>query len=192
MTYQEQVDWCIEQHRKTNHLYDGYLPYEFHLRGAHRVFERFGHLLEEEMFVVHNPDNNWQTEDATRLIVSVACWGHDLIEDTRVSFNDVREATCYDTANIIYTLTNEKGRNRRERANAKYYEGIRTTPGALFVKLCDRIANVEYAKYKGVDPDGRSLFSMYEKENEEFMKSLGYTEDHRYAEMFEYLKNLFN
>jgi hypothetical protein len=47
-------------------------------------------------------------------------------------------------ADIIYAVTNDKGKNRKERAGVKYYEGIRKTPGAVFVKLCDRIANVQY------------------------------------------------
>ena len=46
---------------------------------------------------------------------------------------------------IVYALTNEKGRNRAERANDKYYAGIRTTPFASFVKFCDRYANMKYA-----------------------------------------------
>ena len=34
--------WCIEQHRKTNHMYDTYLPYEIHLRMVNEV----GNFLE--------------------------------------------------------------------------------------------------------------------------------------------------
>jgi hypothetical protein len=29
--------WCIEQHEKTNHFYDTYLPYSFHLRMLNQV-----------------------------------------------------------------------------------------------------------------------------------------------------------
>ena len=47
---------------------------------------------------------------------------------------------------IVYALTNEKGRNRHERANAKYYEGIRVIPYAPLVKAADRLANNTYAK----------------------------------------------
>jgi len=57
-----------------------------------------------------------------------ACWGHDLIEDCRVSYNDVKDALGQEAADIIYAVTNEKGKNRKERANDKYYEGIRNTP----------------------------------------------------------------
>ena len=38
----------------------------------------------------------------------LACWGHDLIEDTRVSYNDVKGQLGEEAADIIYALTNEK------------------------------------------------------------------------------------
>ena len=123
----------------------------------------------------------------------MACWGHDLIEDTRVSYNDVKEQLGESAADIIYSLTNEKGKNRKERANDKYYEGIRNTPGGVFVKLCDRIANVQYSKMTG-----SRMFEMYKKENLEFTKALGLRGDgvdypgHEYYKMYKYLNNLFN
>ena len=118
----------------------------------------------------------------------LACWGHDLIEDTRVSYNDVKDHLGQEAADIIYALTNEKGKNRKERANDKYYEGIRNTKGAVFVKLCDRIANVQYSKMTG-----SRMFEMYKKENESFELMIGrYTANQDLEPMFQYLINLFN
>ncbi len=76
-----------------------------------------------------------------------------------------------------------------DKENDKYYEGIRNTPGAVFVKLCDRIANVQYSKMTK-----SRMFEMYKKENDEFIVKLGYddTNTHPYFEMFSYLVNLFN
>jgi hypothetical protein len=91
-----------------------------------------------------------------------------------------------EAADIIYALTNEKGKNRKERANDKYYEGIRNTPGAVFVKLCDRIANVQYSKMTG-----SRMFEMYKKENINFMVSLGRQVGNDYEEMYQYLIKLF-
>ena len=91
-----------------------------------------------------------------------------------------------EAADIIYAVTNEKGKSRKERANGKYYEGIRNTPGAVFVKLCDRIANVQYSKMTK-----SRMFEMYKKENDNFMTQLGWAEIHEYAEMFNYLVDLF-
>jgi (p)ppGpp synthase/HD superfamily hydrolase len=113
-------------------------------------------------------------------------WGHDLIEDCRVSYNDVKNKLGQEAADIVYAVSNEKGKTRAERANDKYYEGIRNTPGAVFVKLCDRIANVQYSKMTK-----SRMFEMYKKENDNFITKLG-GNDIPYSEMVEGLKNLFN
>ena len=31
------IDWILKQHKDTNHMYDTYLPYEFHLRMVKNV-----------------------------------------------------------------------------------------------------------------------------------------------------------
>ncbi len=116
----------------------------------------------------------------------LACWGHDLIEDTRTSYNDVSHHLGNDVANIVYAVTNEKGKFRSERANSRYYKGIRETPGAVFVKLCDRIANVQFSKLTK-----SRMFDMYVKENPHFISELGYEIDHPLEPMFLYLDKLF-
>lgn len=196
------IEWCIEQHKKTNHWYDNYLPYEFHLRMVVQVFQDFKHLLPGKLYVTSHEVYRgiWEEEDITNEIIELACWGHDLIEDCRVSYNDctqnlkVGKYNDDHPADIIYAVTNEKGKNRKERANDKYYEGIRNTSGAVFVKLCDRIANVQYSKLTK-----SRMFEMYKKENEEFVREL--SDDnafdtgkstHPLREMFEYLTDLFN
>ena len=70
-------------------------------------------------------------------------------------------------AEIVYALTNEKGRTRKERANAKYYEGIRATPYATLVKVCDRIANVTNSRNKG-----SRMLDVYRKEYSDFKGQL--------------------
>ena len=163
---EEKIQWCIEQHRKTNHFYDTYLPYEFHLRMVVQVCNDFRNLAGNDV------------------VAELACWGHDLIEDCRVSYNDCMGKLGYSVADIIYAVSNEKGKNRKERANAKYYEGIRNTEGATFVKLCDRIANVQYSKLTK-----SKMFEMYKKENQQFVQHL-YVD--KYKPMFDYLDNLFS
>ena len=166
----EKINWCIEQHRSTNHMYDTYLPYEFHLRMVATAAKDFMHLVPAHL----------------KTPCHLAAYGHDLIEDTRVSYNDVKAVLGEQAADIIYAVTNEKGKNRKERANDKYYEGIRETPGAVFVKLCDRIANVQYSKMTQ-----SRMFEMYRKENTNFIHSLGYVEDHPLTPVFDYLNELF-
>ena len=184
---EEKINWCIEQHNKTNHMYDTYLPYEFHLRMVSNVGNNYNHLLDgtKEYYTgeqIINPTLQVSLLNACM----VACWGHDLIEDTRVSYNDVKEVLGQEAADIVYACTNEKGKSRKERANEKYYEGIRNTPGAVFVKLCDRIANVQYSKMTG-----SRMFEMYKKENINFMVSLGRQVNNPYEEMYQYLIKLF-
>jgi len=41
----DKINWCIDQHKNTNHMYDTYLPYEFHLRMVSNVHSKFEHLL---------------------------------------------------------------------------------------------------------------------------------------------------
>jgi (p)ppGpp synthase/HD superfamily hydrolase len=175
MTQEEKIQWIYEQHRSTNHYYDKYLPYEFHLNMVAQVARDFSHIV---------------SASAAELII-LAAYGHDLIEDTRVSYNDVVEVLGDEVADIIYAVSNEKGKTRKERANEKYYEGIRNTPYAVYVKLCDRIANVQYSKMTK-----SRMFEMYKKENPEFIKALGWNEEleasHFCTKLYKYLINLFN
>ena len=71
----EKIKWILKQHESTNHMYDAYLPYEFHLRMVAKVAEKYIQLI---------PDSN-NGETALRDTVLLAAYGHDLIEDTRVS-----------------------------------------------------------------------------------------------------------
>lgn len=185
----DKQQWCINKHNETNHMYDTYLPYEFHLRMVANVAKQFEHLLDNEVDYFTGKREYDRGDDITvtmRTACNLAAWGHDLIEDTRVSYNDVKEVLGQEAADIIYAVTNEKGKNRKERANDKYYEGIRNTPGAVFTKLCDRIANVQYSKMTG-----SRMFEMYKKENINFMIQLGRMEPNQYEPMFKYLINLF-
>lgn len=182
--------WCIDQHRKTNHFYDTYLPYEFHLRMVNEVAKDFNHLLDDTVdYYTGEPYRGPRQEQVTlKHACMLATWGHDLIEDTRVSYNDVMNHLGQEVADIVYAVTNNKGRNRKERADDKYYEGIRNTKGAVFVKLCDRIANVQYSKMTK-----SRMYEMYGKENNHFLESLGFVEGqaHPLGEMCHYLENLF-
>lgn len=167
MTTIDKIRWCCLQHEQTNHRY-GDMSYTHHLDSVFKVANMFSSLSPLD----------W---DKT----SLAAYGHDLIEDTRNTYNDVKAVLGEEVADIIYALTNEKGKNRAERANDKYYALIRATKGAVFIKLCDRIANIEYA----VKTDSKML-KMYEKENESFLKNLFPPVPH-YKPMIDYIDTLF-
>jgi (p)ppGpp synthase/HD superfamily hydrolase len=185
----DKVQWCIEQHRKTNHFYDTYLPYEFHLRMVNQVAQDFKGILDNT--IDYCTDEPYRGRVVGHVTLRDAClmatWGHDLIEDTRTSYNDVKEHLGQEAADIIYAVTNEKGKNRAERGNDKYYEGICNTKGAMFVKLCDRIANVQYSKMTK-----SRMFKMYKKENSNFLNKLKYEfRSNEYQPLFEHLIKLF-
>lgn len=166
----EKIEWIIKQHKDTNHMYSDYLPYEYHLRMVVKCCEKFMDLVE-----ISAKDD-----------VLLACWAHDTIEDTRVTYNDIRNVLGYEVAELVYALTNEKGKNRKERANDKYYKGIRDVSYGVFIKMCDRIANVEYSKMSG-----SRMFELYRKENDEFIKNLGVNEYHLCYPMKQYLDKIF-
>lgn len=162
-------DYAVKCHNETNHQYDG-KPYDVHLQMVVDNFHKFKHLL-----TLKTPENLQIVEDA--------CWCHDVIEDCRQTYNDVKKATNENVANIVYTLTNEKGKTRKERANEKYYEGIRNIRCADFVKLCDRIANIEYSKQ-----NKSKMYQMYIDEMDDFLTKL--QPEFHYNEMVSYLKSL--
>ncbi len=142
--------YAIEKHRSVNQKYDTF-AYEYHLNMVYEVGKKFIHLIDEE----------------ERDSVLSACWVHDIIEDARETYNDVKKATNETIAELAYALTNEKGRTRAERANAAYYQGIIDTKNASFVKFCDRIANVQYSKEKG-----SRMFQKYKEENAIFVSKI--------------------
>jgi len=156
--------YAIDCHSNTGHQYDG-KPYETHLQMVYDTAIKFIHLIPKE-----------EQEN-----VLAACWLHDVIEDCRETYNDVKANTNETIAELAYALTNEKGKTRSERANDKYYQGIKETPFATFIKVCDRIANYKYSTQKG-----SRMASMYEKEMEDFIGKLF---DSKYEELFNYLRN---
>jgi (p)ppGpp synthase/HD superfamily hydrolase len=143
-------------HDNTNHSYNGN-PYALHLSMVVHYAMKYMYLIAEE------------DEDD----VIAACWLHDTIEDCRLTYNDVKNRTNEKVADIVYALTNEKGKNRAERGNENYYKGIRETSNAVFVKLCDRLANVNYSAYSG-----SRMLEMYAKENVKFLENLGLENDY--------------
>lgn len=184
MTINNVEQWCIKQHGDTNHMYDHYLPYEFHLRMVVNVYKQFRHLLPKDDYWTDPFQKPFENDSVTwSEVIIPACWGHDLIEDTRTSYNDVERTLGIHTADIIYAVTNNKGKTRSERADDAYYEGIRKTKGATFVKLCDRIANVQYSKLTK-----SRMFSKYKDENPGFIEQVNAD---LYPDMKNYLIKLF-
>ena len=152
-------------HASVNHAYDRIRPYGFHLDMVVNWIRKYiGEVCENEQDV---------------LPIYFAAFYHDSIEDARLTYNDVMktarlvmdEEQALLATEIVYALTNEKGRTRAERANEKYYEGIRETPYAPFVKLADRLANTSYAFSKGT-ADSLRMSKVYREELPGFLDAL--------------------
>ena len=153
-------------HQSVNQVYGDDLPYGFHLDMVAEGVISYGHLVcarEEDMVPLF-----------------FGCYYHDSIEDARLSYNDVMRAArkwmteeqAMMATEIVYALTNDKGRTRNERAGEKYYQGIRVTPYAPFVKLCDRLANVTYSCSVDSGRDGSRMREVYKKEMGKFLPSI--------------------
>lgn len=163
-------------HESVNQKYAG-KSYVVHLDLVYSAYEMF----KDEAPKVHLTDASVQ-----ELIYQEAIYFHDAIEDCRVTPNDLLKKYNLHMQSVlmIYAVTNEKGWLREDRANEKYYSEMRKVPGATFVKMCDRIANVAFSK-----TTGSSMFEKYKAENKKFMKSVQAKD---FPKMRKYLKQLLN
>ena len=167
MTTISAQNYAMQKHKDTNHLYDG-KPYDYHLWMVSDIAKMFFHYIPEDK----------------RETVIAACWLHDTIEDCRVTYNDIKEQFGEELAEITYALTEEKGRNRKERHCPKYFIGIKQTPLASFVKLCDRAANIKHSL-----ESKSSMFEKYRKEHIEFREALY---DNFNLGLWAYIESLLN
>ena len=142
--------FAIEAHASTNHTYDN-KPYSIHLTMVANIARKYIDIIPDQC----------QEE------VLSACWLHDTIEDCRLTYNDLKKEFGETVAEIVYAVSNEKGKNRKERANDIYYRGIRNTAWATFVKMCDRLANIKYSS----ETNSRML-EVYAKEHKDFIDIL--------------------
>ena len=119
--------------------YDQY-PYFKHLEDVYNVLIEFGYTYEPLL---------------------AASFIHDVLEDTATSYSDLKKEFGEEIAEIVYCMTDEMGRNRKEKKE-KTYPKIRSNPYSIILKLCDRIANVRHSK--ATAEDGKSFSVMYKKE----------------------------
>lgn len=181
---------CYEIHENVNQKYDSN-PYSLHLK---MVVNNLPLIFEEALecgFITDDMYKQSLLRDYIKCYYAALL--HDTIEDARLTYNDVKRLVsshnsfhftdydkkenytyCHeltineeDVADIVYAVTNEKGKNRSERANDKYYQGIRENKFAVIVKICDRIANILYSKMMN-----SRMFDVYKKEHEHFINSI--------------------
>jgi (p)ppGpp synthase/HD superfamily hydrolase len=153
LTAKAQV-YAVDRHTSINQLYAG-LPYSFHLGQAVDFAFEFIDLL---------------TEEEAEIVIS-ATWLHDTMEDTGATYNNIKNEFGIKIADVVYNLTNEKGKDRKERA-VKTYPGIAACKLSVYTKNSDRLANTNfsfesgssmYRKYKGEYPYYKEV--LYNKEH---------------------------
>lgn len=123
-------------------------PYYKHLEDVYNVLLKFGFSEEKDLDIL------------------VAAWLHDSIEDTNTSYSDLKKEFGENIAEIVFCMTDEMGRNRKEK-KAKTYPKIRSNSKSVILKVADRIVNTEFSKSQQ-----SPQFEMYKKEFEEFQYHL--------------------
>ena len=163
--YQQALLFATKSH--STQMYDSDKPYLFHLNLVGIVLSRFGFDF------IRNPN------------LHIAALLHDTLEDTKTSYNELKTMFGENVAEIVYSVTDGKGRNREERHRNTYPE-LANNLEAVVIKLADRIANVEY----GIQTNNIKMFRKYRSEYGYFRETLR-KEDHVPA-MWKHLDNLFD
>lgn len=190
MTTQEFKEFCFYQHDVVcNQKYDTILPYSYHLDLVVKQVEKFSFLLTDDY--IANPNNSKSSPVHFRTIVILGAYCHDVIEDGRLTYNDILSKceignyiASEMVAEIAYLCTDYKGRDRNERKPQELYIDLAQNKLAVFVKLCDIIANSKYSLLQN-----SSMLKKYKEEYYSKVKPHLYTD--QYKEMFNYLEKIY-
>lgn len=121
----EMIAFVSEHHK--NQTYGGDKPYTYHLRQVRDTCYRYMPYLPYGQGIE---------------VIVLAAWGHDLIEDCGVTREEIASRFGEEVAELIDLMSNVGPGSRKDRA-AGYYQKIRTSVSAVYLKLMDRIANIE-------------------------------------------------
>jgi len=146
----------------------GERPYSYHLQQVAEIAEEYAHLLDS---------------DEDRQTAIAAAWCHDVLEDCNITYNDFAEALNTKVADVVYRVTNEVGKNRKERA-FRTYPKIWECELATYVKLCDRLANIRSSA-----ADSNRLLKAYSKEHTVFKYAL---HSEKYAPIWDEIESVLN
>ena len=102
-----------------------------------------------------------------------ACYGHDILEDTKVTAEVLRIYGFTEEAiTLIDLVTNKPGKNRQER-HTNTYPAIAANDRARKLKICDRMANISFTFIT----ENYRLLDMYSKEHPAFLSYFFRVED---------------
>jgi (p)ppGpp synthase/HD superfamily hydrolase len=183
------MSFAVNAHREANHFYDGF-RYEVHLELVFAVGCKYVHLVLNDVqaeFLGEPtlPLYGIKPEEGVKYALA-GLWTHDLIDDARITYNQITKKLNPQIAEFTFALSNNKGRTPEERENEAYYHLIRNTPYAVFGKLSDRIANARY----GLDQGGKGKqFLRYKQNYNKFKDALW---NPVYKPMFDELEEIFS
>ena len=135
-------------HAGVNQYYDGSKPYVFHL----------DMVVDQMLYLYNKAIEGWEyrLQDDELLMLIFAAYFHDTIEDCRLHWAGVvnyaklliSHKYAEHAADIVFALTEEKGKTRADRHCDKYFDGIASIRYASIVKTADICANTIYSWYK--------------------------------------------
>ena len=201
-SFEDFKNFCDNRHNiYVNQFYDEGITYSFHTNVVLLQGEKFLHLI---------------TDNINKFIVKCGLKGHDLIEDARLSYNDIKESLkkilikngilefyhkdevekiCVDIAEIVFQCSDFRGMSREERKPIQYYNELSQNKLAIFVKISDIIGNVKYGLLTN-----SSKLENYKKEWHTKVRKILHTGTQKhifftdngsiYQEMFEYLDKI--
>lgn len=110
-------------------------------RVAHEAAGQHGYF-DDHVMRVYRKVESYNVSELTR----IAALLHDVLEDTAVTHRNISDLYGQTVAQIVWAVTDEPGRNRKDR-KAKTYWKIRSDPNATLIKLCDRWDNMNRCLY---------------------------------------------
>ena len=178
--------YAINLHATRQQLYAAEfgLPYSFHLKMVESNVIKFQKYIpdtgDEQLYL--------RKDIVTRFCAAAYC--HDLLEDTGITYNDLKIVAGKEVADIVYDVTDELGKNRDER-HKKTYPKIAKNPSAVFLKLCDRIANIEFGIFVTEKCNvNAKMLSRYVYEHAEFVNALQNESTTQLNPMFDELNSI--
>jgi len=134
-------EFALRYHKNMYGIY----PYSFHLNQVYNCLKYFG---------------------ITDPIILAAAWLHDSLEDTELMYEDIHEHFGKEVADLIFLVTDKRGKNRKERQE-KTYPDIALDQRARILKIADRIANMTQSQH-----EQEKMWLMYNKEYNYFKATL--------------------
>jgi len=144
----EARSFAAEKHG--NQKYDKF-PYEVHLINVINVLLSNGILPDTEINI-----DLWSS-----------AWLHDVLEDTDTARDEIIDRFGINIFEIVWSLTDGKGENRKEKKQAMY-ERLILNQNAIIIKLADRIANLQFS----IINNNQEKIKLYADENEDLNRYL--------------------